>query len=235
MGQIAEMNEIDLSSLQTVADQLAAREDALGGLPDGCPSSEEMRAVVTDVAKWLAAGDEDGLTVSNTWEIVQRLAYVSDKWTDQNDPIGAVARERLEEIIQGLNKVLSDAMPALAETQRKWQDLRQLEHVLKRRLSNAPPFISISTVHELDIQPKAGLNYQATGNSFVGNESFVPGYRGVKKFVLILRIALEGLFGLYAFLSIPGALIRALVQLEDVAYLGERWPVQPSWACLASG
>ena len=63
----------------------------------------------------------------------------------------------------------------------------------------------------------------------------MPGYRGVKKFVLILRIALEGLFGLYAFVSIPGALIRALVQLEDVAYLGERWPVQPSWACLASG
>jgi hypothetical protein len=132
--------------LYVVAESLGQREDGIGGLaPDG-PSSEEVRAAADFMKAFLDKENRSGYTPNELWEAMNYLATISDKWIDpEADPLGNDAREFLENSIHEIGKLLDHCLPNAADNQRRWADLRALNHCLQRNMlreRNNPSFLT---------------------------------------------------------------------------------------------
>jgi hypothetical protein len=144
MSERTPESNVSSDYLYNLANALAQREDAIGGLAEDGPSSEEVRNLADYIkSRLISAEHAGGSTPYELWETMEAIAAVSDKWADpETDALGS-ARDIMEEQIYAVGRLLAPILPDSAENIRQWGDLRALNHAIARSLfcekKNPPP------------------------------------------------------------------------------------------------
>lgn len=123
----------DVDYLRIAATGIAIREGVAGGRSLDGATSDDLWLAAESVAKFISPPSP--VTVSDTWELMQFLANVSDKWNvPENESVATIAYDHLERVIYELTTILNEVLPDSALELQKWRDLRSLNHAIRRRI-----------------------------------------------------------------------------------------------------
>jgi hypothetical protein len=114
------------------ADHVKKHEEELGSTVTTAPTSADLNSVVKIIERLETFDD---IPAAECKSLIDQLAAVSDKWIyPDSDPIGAQLHPILERTIAALCDSFSEAIPEIAEHQKKWQELRLVRQAVQRRL-----------------------------------------------------------------------------------------------------